>query len=126
MMNLLLDTNVLLWIFWGDKRVNSIRNLITSKNADVFVSMASLWEIMIKVRKEKLDIDIEELCQFMKNHDFFELPLTKNYLNEYQKLPKFHNDLFDHMLLAQAITSPMRLITGDVILAEYSSLVMVI
>ena len=126
MINLLLDTNVLLWIFWGEERVNSIKKLISSKEVDVFVSMVSLWEIMIKVRKEKLDVDINELTCFMKNHDFFELPITSNCLNAYQNLPKNHKDPFDNMLLAQAITCPMRLITGDEELAKYSSLVMVI
>ncbi|MCL2721810.1 MAG: type II toxin-antitoxin system VapC family toxin [Treponema sp.] len=126
MTNLLLDTNVLLWIFWDDERINSIKELISSKEVDVFVSIVSLWEILIKVRKEKLNISIDELSFFMKKHDFFELSLNSSYLSEYQKLPKFHKDPYDHMLLAQAITCPMRLITGDAELAQYSSLVMVI
>jgi PIN domain nuclease of toxin-antitoxin system len=42
------------------------------------------------------------------------------------ELPNIHKDPFDHILLAQAVTFPMRLITGDSLLADYSSLVMVI
>ena len=52
--------------------------------------------------------------------------LTSAYTTAYINLPKLHKDPFDHMLLAQAITSPMRLITADQIMAGYSSLVMVI
>jgi len=126
MINLLLDTNAFLWIFWGEKRVNSIKDLISSQEVDVYVSMASLWEIMIKVRKGRLDVDIDELTFFMKKHDFFELPVTSSCLNTYKNLPNNHKDPFDNMLLAQAITCPMRLITGDSELAQYSSLVMVI
>jgi len=126
MTNFLLDTNILLWIFWGDKRVDSIKKLLSSKEVDVFVSVVSLWEIMIKNRKEKLNVDIEEICTLMKKFDFFELPITSSYLKEYQKLPQHHKDPFDHMLIAQAITCPMRLITSDDRLADYSSLVMVI
>jgi len=126
MINLLLDTNILLWIFWNDERVNPIKDLVTSEEADVFVSIVSLWEIMTKVRKGKLDVDVHKMHHFMKKHDFFELPVSSKYIKVYDELPKIHKDPFDHMLLAQAITTPMRLITGDAILAEYSPLVMVI
>ena len=126
MTNLLLDTNILLWIFLGDKRVDSIKELISSREVDVFVSVVSLWEIVIKNRKEKLNVDIEEISKLMKKYDFFELPITSIYLKEYQKLPQLHKDPFDHMLIAQAIACPMHLITSDDFLAKYSSLVMVI
>ena len=126
MVDILLDTNALIWIFEGHKRINSIKDLICSKEATVYVSIVSLWEIMIKIRKEKLKIDIDQLSLFMKNHDYLELPLTSTYLNVFKNMPKYHGDPFDHMLLAQAITCPMRFITGDPIMAEYSSLVMVI
>jgi PIN domain nuclease of toxin-antitoxin system len=61
-----------------------------------------------------------------KKADFQELPITDSYINTYLELPQLHKDPFDHMLLAQAITCPMRLITGEPRLAEYSSLVMVV
>ena len=54
------------------------------------------------------------------------LPITGDYITAYLELPHLHRDPFDHMLLAQAITCPMRLITGDSQLAAYSSLVMAI
>ena len=126
MINFLLDTNVLLWYFWGSDRVDSIKKLIASEEVGVFVSIISLWEVMIKVRAGKLNINFEELLFFIKKHSFIELPVTGDYVKAYLELPNLHKDPFDHMLLAQAITCPMRLITGDSLLADYSSLVMVV
>ena len=126
MINLLLDTNVFLWYFWGSRRVDSVRSLIGSGEADVHISTITFWEIAIKIRTGKLTVDLEQLRSYAEVHAFKELPVTNKYLNAYLELPGLHKDPFDHMLLAQAITSPMRLITGDPLLAEYSSLVMVV
>jgi PIN domain nuclease of toxin-antitoxin system len=126
MMQFLLDTNVLLWYFMGSSRIEPVKNLITSKESDVYISIASFWEITIKIKTGKLKIDLNELRSFAKNHAFFELPISGDYFNAYMELPQIHKDPFDHILLAQAKTSPMRLITGNSTLAEYSSLVIVI
>jgi PIN domain nuclease of toxin-antitoxin system len=63
---------------------------------------------------------------FANKYGFNELPLTGKCAEALTSLPKLHNDPFDHMLIAQAITEPMRFVTGDSLLAEYSSLVMVV
>jgi len=122
----LMDTNIFLWYFWGSDRINSIKNLFESEVIDIFYSPVSLWEIAIKVKSGKLDIDINELYTCAQRYNFTELPLTGNYLKAYLELPNIHKDPFDHILLAQAIAFPMHFITGDSILADYSSLVMVI
>jgi len=126
MTQFLLDTNVFLWYFWGTKRIDSIKQLIEADETDVFISSISFWEIAIKVRNGKLEVDLEELHSHAEEHAFIELPVTSKYMKAYLELPDLHKDPFDHMLLAQAIYSPMRLITGDSFLAEYSSLVMVV
>ena len=126
MTKFLLDTCVLIWYFDDSQRIAPVKALITSENSDIFISTVSLWEILTKIRKETLFLNFDKLQNFLKINVFHELPITNNYLNAYKELPPIHKDPFDHMLLAQAITCPMRLITGDKILAEYSSLVMVI
>ncbi|MCL2792068.1 MAG: type II toxin-antitoxin system VapC family toxin [Spirochaetaceae bacterium] len=126
MIKFLLDTNVLLWYFEDSKRINSIKKIISSEDSDIYYSAVSFWEILIKMRIGKLNINIEELHFFVKQHAFNELPITSDHAKAYLKLPYLHKDPFDHMILTQAITCPMRLITGDPILANYSSLVMVI
>jgi len=122
----LLDTNILLWYFWGSERIESIKELIGSEIATVFFSPASLWELAIKVKNGKLNINIKELYAFAQKYEFIELPLTCDCFKAYIDLPNIHKDPFDHILLAQALTFPMRLITSDYLLADYSSLVMVI
>jgi len=122
----LMDTNILLWYFWGSDRIESIKGLIGSEVINVYFSPVSVWEIAIKIRNGKLNLNIKELYAFAKKYDFNELPLTGDCLKAYLELPNIHKDPFDHMLLAQAITFPMRLITSDSLLADYSSLVMVI
>ena len=126
MNNYLIDTNVLLWYFWDKTRINPVKELIASINSEIFISTVSLWEIITKIRKGTLDIDFDNLQMYIKRYTFRELPVTSNYLKVYKELPPIHKAPFAHMLLAQAITCPMRLITGDEILAEYSSLVIVI
>jgi PIN domain nuclease of toxin-antitoxin system len=124
--NFLLDTNIFLWYFWGSGRIDTVRYLIESRETDVFISAATWWKIAIKVRTGKLTVDLEQLRSFAEKHAFVELPITGEYMKAYLELPALHKDPFDHMLIAQAITSPMRLITGDSFLADYSSLVMVV
>ena len=126
MNNWLLDTNALIWLFEGSARMDSARKLFSLPGAQVYISVVSWWEIAIKSRTGKFPIPIPYLESFVNQYDFFELPITKNYIEAYRELPSLHKDPFDHMLLAQAITCPMRLITGDSLLAEYSSLVMVV
>ena len=126
MINLLLDTNVFLWYFWGSGRINTVSKLIESEESQVYISAVSWWEIAIKMRAGKLAVDLEELRAYAERHAFEELPITGNYMKAYLDLPPLHKDPFDHMLLAQALSSPMRFITGDSFLADYSSLVMVV
>jgi PIN domain nuclease of toxin-antitoxin system len=126
MSRFLMDTNILLWYFWGSDRIDTIKELVGAETTEIFYSPVSLLEIAIKVKNGKLKLDVNELHTHAQKHNFTELPLTGDCLKAYLDLPNIHKDPFDHMLLAQAITSPMRLITGDSLLADYSSLVMVI
>jgi PIN domain nuclease of toxin-antitoxin system len=125
-LNLLLDTNAFLWLLADDPRIHSIREVLKQPDTQVFISAVSWWEMAIKIRIGKLQADLLKMRQYAEDHDFFELPITSAYISSYLELPEKHKDPFDHMLLAQAITEPMRLVTGDVFLAEYSPLVMTI
>jgi PIN domain nuclease of toxin-antitoxin system len=125
-MQLLLDTNAFIWFFEASPRINSVRDFISLPDNEVYVSAVSWWEMAIKIRTGKLKLDFSEMKNFVIEHNFIDLPLIKETAELLLNFPKIHNDPFDHMLLAQAITAPMRFITGDAALAEYSSLVMVI
>jgi PIN domain nuclease of toxin-antitoxin system len=126
MINVLLDTNVVLWLAGDKPRADQIKPMLLTAGNRIFISVVSWWEIAIKIRNGKLNLDIKELYAYARKHDFAELPLTGDCLKAYMELPNIHKDPFDHILLAQALTFPMRLITSDSLLADYSSLVMVI
>ncbi|GHT69902.1 twitching motility protein PilT [Spirochaetia bacterium] len=126
MTSFLVDTNVIIWLAGDNRRIKQVKELIFSEDTQVFVSAVSWWEIAIKIRIGKLPVRLNTLRALAEEHSFLELPLSSRYADTLAELPRIHNDPFDHMLLAQAITEPMRFITGDAILADYSSLVMVI
>jgi PIN domain nuclease of toxin-antitoxin system len=126
MNNWLLDTNALIWLFQGSARMKSASELFTLPDTQVYISAVSWWEIAIKTRNGKYPVSIPDLESYVSQYNFFDLPITQNYIKAYLDLPNLHKDPFDHMLLAQAITCPMRLITGDSQLTQYSSLVMVV
>ena len=122
-MRLLLDTNALLWALTNAPRIEAVRALLLADESEVFVSTVSWWEIAIKARIGKLDADLPELRADAQKSGFLELPLLGAHVEMLAALPMHHNDPFDHMLVAQAMAEPMRLITGDGLLAKYTPLV---
>lgn len=125
-MRLLLDTHIFLWLAADDKRLNSSARRLIAAATQVFVSSASIWEIAIKARLNKIGADPEDAVQEMKVCGFVELPVSARHAVAVARLPLLHRDPFDRLLIAQAITEPMRLLTADPRLAAYSELVMVI
>ena len=122
-MRLLLDTHILLWLMDGDARLNGgARNLILNAQ-EVFASTASIWEIAIKARQGKLKIDPERLLAMLAKAGIGELPVSNPHAVATGKLPLIHLDPFDRLLIAQAITETMQLLTADAKLSGYSHLV---
>jgi PIN domain nuclease of toxin-antitoxin system len=120
-MRLLLDTHVFLWAVAGNPRLKtSARQLIASASA-VHVSAASLWEIAIKVGLGKIDADVHALVAAIDESGFIELPVTARHAVGVHDLPAIHNDPFDRLLIAQARAEPLKLLTVDPILEQYSS-----
>jgi len=120
---LLLDTNVLLWALIGSPRINDVKDLILSVDTEIFVSTASWWEIAIKTSNGKLDADVQLLRAASGQSGFLELPVLGIHAETLAKLPMLHKDPFDRLIVSQAITEPMRLLTSDSELEAYSSLV---
>jgi len=125
-MRLLLDTNVLLWTLAGHPRIAGVRDLILDDEVDVYVSAASLWEIAIKAGLGKLAADVAEIRGAISSSGFRELPVLGAHTEYLKELAPIHRDPFDRLLVAQAMAEPMRLLTGDSMLKEYSELVQVI
>ena len=122
-MRLLLDTNVLLWTLAGSPKVQPVSQLILAPESEVFVSTASLWEIAIKTRIGKLTADLTEIRQAVAASGLLELSIHGEHVETIATLPMHHKDPFDRMIVAQAITEPMRLLSGDRQLAVYTELV---
>ena len=123
-MRLLLDTNALLWALTNGPRITPVRELLLDDENEVFVSTVSWWEIAIKTRIGKLDANLPELRATAQESGFLELPLLGSHAEMLATIPRYHNDPFDHMLVAQAMAEPMRLITGDNVLSQYTPLVL--
>lgn len=125
-MRLLLDTNVLLWVVAGSARISRLHGQLLDPQNEVFVSTASLWEVAIKSALGKLDVDVVLLRRTVLDSGYVELPVLGVHTEALVRLPPIHKDPFDRLLVAQAITEPMRLLTSDRVLAEYGAHVEVI
>ena len=125
-MRLLLDTHILLWWLQDHPRLSlPARNRIAGAE-EVYVSSASIWEAGIKFKIGKLDVQIDELVTEISRNHFAELAISHRHAAQVGRLPDIHRDPFDRMLVAQAMCEPLRLLTADRILANYSELVEVV
>lgn len=125
-MRLLLDTHIVLWTLIGSPRIASVQDLILSDEIEVFVSVVSWWELATKITIGKLDADLSMLRQTARDSGFFELPVQGEHTEVLVSLPLWHRDPFDRMLIAQSMAEPMKLITADTVLKQYTDLVMLI
>jgi PIN domain nuclease of toxin-antitoxin system len=112
-MSLLLDTQVLLWCLASPGRLGrDARRRIESPSETVYVSVVSAWEIELKRRLGKLraPADLEDQ---LKDKRFIELPIHLRHVSALASLPELHHDPFDRMLVAQAQTDKLTLVTSD-------------
>jgi PIN domain nuclease of toxin-antitoxin system len=108
---LLLDTHVLIWWDEGARLSADARNAI--RDADlVYVSAVSGWEIAIKTALGRLTTT-RSVTQAIEESGFEELPVRVRHAETLASLPPHHRDPFDRMLLAQALTDGLTIITRD-------------
>ena len=113
-MRLLLDTHALLWSLNDDRALGpKARALIADPSNDVLVSTVSLWEIVLKMRVGKLDADLEEIDAAIDAQGFDRLDISLMHLVELTGLPQHHRDHFDHLLIAQARSERLTLVSQD-------------
>ena len=122
-MRILLDTHIFYWLFYDQHKLPSAARTILDDADAVFVSAVSLWEIAIKVRVGKLKADIPELLGSLEAANLLELPVLARHTPIVSVLPLHHADPFDRLLIAQAMSEPLHLITTDPLLKQYSELV---
>jgi PIN domain nuclease of toxin-antitoxin system len=127
--NVLLDTHVALWAIQDSSSlVSSARTIILSPANTIYVSTATLWEISIKFSLDRGDMPIggKEALAYFREAGYRILPIEPEHVVEVQNLPAHHKDPFDRLLVAQALTEPMRLLTHDSLVALYSDMIILI
>ena len=122
-MRLLLDTSIVLWVAVDSPRLSDSARLEIERAEAIFVSSISLWEMVIKAGLGKLKVDFDRLLVRMGTAGIHELAVTWRHAMAVSTLADHHRDPFDRMLIAQAISEPLRLITSDARLGAYSDLV---
>lgn len=121
-MTLLLDTQILLWAVSEPERLSAgARRLLTNPDNDLLFSPASLWEIAIKNTLGRDDFHVEPriLRRALLDNGYSELPINSEHAVNIDTLPRLHKDPFDRLLVAQAITEGIMLLTTDAQVARY-------
>ena len=121
-MKLLLDTHLLLWIVSDSPRLPAAaREAVEDSRAEVLFSVASIWEVAIKIRLRQTDMRWEAtvLRRGLLENGFGEVPITGEHALGIATLPSIHKDPFDRMLVAQAMANGILLMTSDPMLARY-------
>lgn len=125
-MRLLLDTHVFLWSVTDDRKLTKAARKLILDADDVFVSSASIWEASIKAGLGKLDVDVNLLVSEIEASGFSELPVRAVHAAVVRDLPDIHRDPFDRLLVAQALSEPLHLVTSDSHLSKYTGLVITV
>jgi len=115
-MNILLDTHTFIWFINGDK---SIPEKVIAKIKNIenrcFLSIASIWEIAIKMKLNKLQLksDFDEITNLCFENDIEILPVTFAHIQELNNLDLHHGDPFDRLIIAQGIFEKLTVLTKD-------------
>lgn len=120
---MLLDTHVFLW--WAANAAelsDNARALIGSQESTVFVSAATAWEIAIKAGRGRLDVPdhLERfLADQLERHGFRPLEISLAHAAAVRHLPDHHRDPFDRLLIVQAQTEDLTLVSADPLIGRY-------
>ncbi len=123
-MKALLDTHTFLWAIADDGRLSRRAQQIYTDPNDLWLSVASIWEMLIKMRAGKLPLPeptgpyiVKELAQ----NKIGVLPIKLDHVLRIESLPAHHRDPFDRILIAQSLEENLPLITADPVFERYSA-----
>jgi PIN domain nuclease of toxin-antitoxin system len=128
-MRLLLDTHIALWALTDDPRLSDrARALINDPANQIVVSAATVWEIAIKhaLGRDDMPISGEEALDWFRQAGYDLLPISPAHAAAVENLPDHHRDPFDRLLVAQAITEPLRLLSRDPLVIRYGEAVIAV
>ena len=112
----LIDTHTLLWHFNGDKQMsNSAIEILKNNKLEKYISIASVWEIAIKlgIGKLVLDFSFNEIEEKLTGSNISLLNISVKHTQQIISLPLHHRDPFDRMIIAQSITENLTVISRD-------------
>jgi PIN domain nuclease of toxin-antitoxin system len=122
-MSFLIDSNAWIWLFDEDQRIRKpIQEMLESDSEALYISMASIWEVTIKVGIKKLQLkyDLEnELLSKIDEFDITILPLSFQSIFAVKNLPPIHGDPFDRIQVCQAQEHGLEIVSADPIFEKY-------
>jgi PIN domain nuclease of toxin-antitoxin system len=120
-MTLLLDTHILIWFLDNEPKLPANIRTRIETTPNVFISIASLWEIAIKINIGKLTLafPFNEMQSNLTAVNITQLPIQFNDLQTYLSLPLHHRDPFDRIFIAQAINHNLTFVSQDSQMKNY-------
>ena len=122
-MRLLLDTHKLIW--WAtvpERLTNNVLGFLSDPANELFLSLASIWEMQIKIQNGKLNLgkSLSELISNQQVHNGLNILLVEpSHIYKLQALPDVHRDPFDRIMIAQAIVEDLSLVSADLMFERY-------
>jgi PIN domain nuclease of toxin-antitoxin system len=114
----LIDSHVLVWAVLQDTRLSRRARDVLGGSQPVYLSAATLWELSLKESRGKLFLPgLEDL---LVTNQIMELPVRWREARVAASLPNHHADPFDRLIVAQAITEDLTLVTADAALSRYA------
>ncbi|WP_145857370.1 type II toxin-antitoxin system VapC family toxin [Pedobacter suwonensis] len=115
-MQFLLDTHTFIWFINGDSSLpNELIDEIKNLKNQCFISIASIWEIAIKCKLNKLSLnaDFDRILDFLDQNQIEILPISFDHIVKLNELDFHHRDPFDRILIAQGISEDLTILTKD-------------
>ena len=115
-MRYLLDTHALIWHLEDDSRLSIVsKSAIENEQNEIFATVASFWEMAIKISlgKLKLKMPLDDMFEKLESMEIAIVNIQASHIRNVQNLPHHHRDLFDRMIIAQADAEKCTIISID-------------
>ncbi|MEI9977849.1 MAG: type II toxin-antitoxin system VapC family toxin [Edaphobacter sp.] len=124
-MKVLVDTHTFLWDIIADHRSSAkAKQMLRSDEGELVFSLVSLWEIAIKIKTGKLNAigsSVAYIRDEMNDYGMELLPIRYDHILTLESLPHHHGDPFDRLLIAQALTESLPILTADKVFTRYGA-----
>lgn len=121
-MRILIDTQAFIWFVENDNQLPlKIKKLLEDPSNAIIISIASLWEMAIKISLDKLQLScgIEEMIDKIYHNGFEILPILPIHVIRLSKLNYIHRDPFDRIIISQSLSEEFQIVSSDRIFDEH-------